>query len=116
MAQGFAQFNLTLAENVALERWDAIRGADERVAEALRLAGAAGLASRVGLNTQLGPEMNEGLGLSRGEWQRIAIARALYRSPQLLLLDEPTVSADPTQRREVWDLVERLRGISPSWW
>ena len=46
--------------------------------------------------------------LSGGMKQKLGLACTLVRSPQLLLLDEPTVGVDPLSRRELWDIVERL--------
>jgi ABC-2 type transport system ATP-binding protein len=47
--------------------------------------------------------------MSRGMQQKIAIARALLRSPSLLLLDEPTTGLDPRSKREVQSFVRELR-------
>jgi ABC-2 type transport system ATP-binding protein len=46
--------------------------------------------------------------LSGGMKQKLGLACALVRSPQLLLLDEPTVGVDPVSRRELWQIVYRL--------
>src|ERR1700722_13506352 len=46
--------------------------------------------------------------LSGGMKQKLGLACTLVRSPDLLLLDEPTVGVDPISRRELWDIVRRL--------
>jgi ABC-2 type transport system ATP-binding protein len=47
--------------------------------------------------------------LSGGQKQRLAIALAMVNDPEVLFLDEPTTGLDPQSRRNVWDIVEKLR-------
>src|SRR5450432_3669191 len=47
--------------------------------------------------------------LSRGQQQKVAIARAFLTSPRLVLLDEPTTGLDPKSKKEVEAFIRRLR-------
>jgi ABC-2 type transport system ATP-binding protein len=59
--------------------------------------------------TALGPFTRRLAGkLSGGMKQKLGLACALVRAPDLLLLDEPTVGVDPLSRRELWDIVNHL--------
>ncbi len=52
-------------------------------------------------------EMN-GLELSIGQWQKLAIARAFYSDSDILILDEPTASLDPMAEKEIYEQFEEL--------
>jgi ATP-binding cassette, subfamily B, bacterial len=72
---------------------------------ALEWAGAPDLpdALPAGLATQLGPAWPDGTDLSGGEWQKVAIGRAMMRpDPLLLLLDEPTAAIDAQSEHELF--------------
>jgi ABC-2 type transport system ATP-binding protein len=59
--------------------------------------------------TALAPFMNRLAGrLSGGMKQKLGLACTLVRSPELLLLDEPTVGVDPLSRRELWEIIQQL--------
>lgn len=70
----------------------------ERTAELLELSGLQDAARR-----RIG-------GFSRGMRQRLGLAQALVHQPPVLFLDEPTSALDPAGRRDVLDLIDRLRG------
>lgn len=51
----------------------------------------------------------DGIELSGGQWQKLAIARAFYRESDILILDEPTASLDPMAEQDIFNTFDRLR-------
>lgn len=101
--QDFQMFGATVGENVALEKdFD-----EQRVLDALRKAGFTKDLPN-GVNTVLLREFDDdGLMLSGGEQQKIAIARAFYKECPYIILDEPSANLDPVSEYELNKAISR---------
>lgn len=107
--QDFARYSITLRENIGvgdpegLEDLQAIR----RAAETASLGPLLQTLPR-GLDTDMGREFGEGVDLSGGQWQRIAIARAFMGAKPILILDEPTSQLDPMAESQLYTEMAHL--------
>jgi len=103
--QDFARFHLPAVESVGVADLD--RLADEpAAAAALDRAGAGDLPTQLpdGLATQVGTVFTGGHGLSGGQWQKLALGRAMRRQdPLLVVLDEPTASLDAPSEHALFE-------------
>jgi ATP-binding cassette subfamily B protein len=110
--QDYASYELSVRENVVMGRPGGPVD-DERVMEALRDARSDWLLRKMpkGLDAKVGRLFEGGHDLSGGEWQRLALARIMYRDADIWILDEPTSSLDPEAEASIFaELKENLRG------
>lgn len=108
--QDFVRYELLVREAVGVGAVERIEDA-EAVRTALRRADVADLEFSIpeGLETPLGRAFLEGIELSGGQWQKVALARAMMRSaPLVLVLDEPTYSLDVESERRVFEWFSRI--------
>jgi ATP-binding cassette subfamily B protein len=110
--QDYVSYELSVRENVVMGRPDGEVN-DDRVMEALRDARSDWLLKKMprGLDSKVGRLFEGGHDLSGGEWQRLALARIMYRDADIWILDEPTSSLDPEAEAAIFaELKENLKG------
>jgi ATP-binding cassette subfamily B protein len=107
--QDFMLYYLSAGDNIRLADSTGSRDKDN-VREAAFRAGISGVLENLpeGYETILGHHTGGSRELSWGEWQKIAIARALYRDAPLLVLDEPSSSLDADSEFEIFSELDRI--------
>jgi ATP-binding cassette subfamily B protein len=107
--QDYAQYHMTARDNIWFGDVDRPPD-DEHIAAAARQAGADELISKLprSYDTMLGKWFDEGEELSKGEWQKVALARAFLRDAQIIVLDEPTSALDAKAEFEVFQRFRQL--------
>ena len=109
--QDFVRYDMRFDENIGVGEIDSVRadldknnGTPPAITAAAENSLAASLLPRFakGYQQMLGRRFEEGVDLSGGEWQKIALARAYIRDAQVLILDEPTAALDARAEYEVF--------------
>jgi ATP-binding cassette subfamily B protein len=107
--QDYLRYQMTMAQNIAVGN---IEHQEDRalIEQAAQKSLADILAARLtgGYDQPLGRRIHQGVELSGGEWQKIALARAYMRDAQLLILDEPTAALDARAEYEVFQRFSEL--------
>ena len=107
--QDFMRYEMTARENVAVGRIEEIEAIQEIAAAAHKSLADEVIARLPGKYEQmLGRRFENGVDLSGGEWQKLALARAYLRDAQLLVLDEPTAALDARSEYEVFERFAEL--------
>lgn len=102
--QDFMLYNLTAGENIRMGNIDSGKDNNQRIKEAAAVTGLGKLIEQLpdGFETRIGNLFEDSRELSWGEWQKLALARALYRDAPILILDEPSSSLDADTEYEIF--------------
>ncbi len=121
--QDFARYGVSVRDNIMIgmqahtdaasapnDGYAGASRADELVRDAVAQVGLDALVAGLprGLDTPLGRYVPDGIDISGGQWQRIAIARSLVRSAPLRILDEPAASLDPVAESDLYAKFDAL--------
>ncbi|MDE0036622.1 MAG: ABC transporter ATP-binding protein [Gammaproteobacteria bacterium] len=107
--QDYFRYDLSAADNVGFGEVRALDDRD-RIQAAAKQAGAHDIIEALpkGYDTVLGRTFDEGVDLSGGEWQHLAISRAFLSDAQILILDEPTAALDAFREHRLYEQVAEL--------
>jgi ATP-binding cassette subfamily B protein len=107
--QDFVRYALPAYDNVAMGRSErfadagAVRKAAERAGADIDIRGLP-----YGYETPLGPQFEDGVDLSLGQWQRLALARVFFRDAPVVILDEPSAALDAHAEEELFSNLREL--------
>ena len=101
--QNYCRYKMTLKENICISQTNTTP-TEKSLADICTQSGLSLNDEKLfdGLDTMLGRDFN-GVELSSGQWQRVAIARGLFRASNFIVLDEPTSAIDPIEESRLYN-------------
>ena len=107
--QNFSEYSFSAKESIGI-------GSPERINQMDGIKSAAKMTGidkfikslPLGYETPITKEFDKGVEPSKGQWQRIALARILFRDSKIVILDEPTSNVDPKAEEEIFDKIINL--------
>jgi ATP-binding cassette subfamily B protein len=102
--QDFPVYNLTIRESIGVGRISESID-EEKLVNAARYSGADEFITNY--NQLIWKEFKDGIDLSKGQHQRLAVARMFYRNASITILDEPTASIDAVTEEKIFSSLER---------
>lgn len=108
MFQSFVEYPLTLRENIVLSDLSD-KYNDDRIIRILRECGAWNDKFNDGLDTNMSREFSDtGVELSKGQWQKIALARTYYKNSPIIIFDEPSSAIDAEAEDKIFTEFNKL--------
>ncbi len=105
--QDFSHYPLTIRDNIRLGNPKSVD--TKRMIEAAKKSGAHDFIEKLpkGYEQRLGRKFDDSVELSQGQWQKLALARAFYEEPPILILDEPTSAIDAEAEAEIFENLDK---------
>ncbi|KAI4453658.1 atp-binding cassette sub-family b [Holotrichia oblita] len=111
--QDFAKYYISMRDNIELGNITKVNGFNNE-SKKMQSMELDSLIKKLpyGIDTYLGKIKENGIDLSGGEWQKIAIARTLISDAPIRILDEPTASLDPIAESNIYEMFSNISKIS----
>ncbi|MDP4085009.1 MAG: ABC transporter ATP-binding protein [Bacillota bacterium] len=102
--QDFVKFAYSVRENIAFSNMEKLK-LHKDIEKVAKITGVDKLVSKLpeGYDTNLGKILPNSVDISGGEWQKIALSRALFKDSKIVILDEPTASLDPETELDIFN-------------
>jgi ATP-binding cassette subfamily B protein len=114
LMQNYGRYIYSVRSNIGVGRYQKMDD-DDRLADAIEDADAEAVVSDLpkGVEQPLATMFKDGVNLSGGQWQRLGLARSLFRQANLLVLDEPTAAVDAKAEYQIFkNLLKQQKGRS----
>lgn len=113
--QDFAKYYVSLRDNILLGnaldlKESSIASCNEQILDSAYSMGLKEVIDKLphGIDSHLGKIKEDGIDLSGGEWQRLAVTRTLYNPALVKILDEPTAALDPVAESNIYEMFGRI--------